>query len=154
MATYLPYLLSLGLIASKDTSADMLVLQEKTGPFRTWYQWTFVDFAFDSPVERQVAIETGEFVQENNLPLGIEVYKDRLFVTLPKWKPGVPATLAVLPRTPREASPLLVPYPNWRWHTTGGCNFEAEFNAEGSWELYQDLGTKFALGSTFCAKVF
>lgn len=47
------------------------------------------------------------------------MYEDRIFVTMPKWKPGVPATLAVIPRLPRETSPKLVPYPSWDWHTSG-----------------------------------
>lgn len=57
--------------------------------------------------------------QRNNFFLGVEVFKHRIFVSMPKWKPGVPATLAVIPRIPRESSPNLVPYPNWDWHRTG-----------------------------------
>ncbi|CAG9812796.1 unnamed protein product [Phaedon cochleariae] len=61
-------------------------------------------------------------ILEQNIPLektGVDVHGDRIFVSMPKWKTGVPATLAVLPRVPRELSPKLVPYPNWQWHQTG-----------------------------------
>lgn len=95
---------------------------ETTGPFKTWYYWDTLDFAYPTEVERELAIANKEFIPENNLPLGLEIYGDRIFVSMPKWKPGVPATLAVIPRVPREASPKLVPYPNWQWHNDGFCD--------------------------------
>ncbi|KAL3274484.1 hypothetical protein HHI36_015867 [Cryptolaemus montrouzieri] len=95
--------------------------QEKTGPFRTRYAWKQLDYDFHSSTDRSAAIILGEFVPENNLPLGVEVWKNKLFITMPKWKGGIPATLAVLPREPKEMSPLLVPYPSWEWHRTESC---------------------------------
>lgn len=92
---------------------------ERTGPFKTVYYWNQLDYAFPTEEARRRAIENRTFIQENNLPLGLEIYKDRLFVTMPKWKTGIPATLAVLPRVPKERSPKLVPYPNWEYHTAG-----------------------------------
>lgn len=92
---------------------------ERTGPFRTVYEWKQLDFDFPSESDRISAITNEYFVPENNLPLGIEVYKDRLFISMPKWKGGVPATLAVLPKNPKEVSPKLKPYPSWDWHTSG-----------------------------------
>lgn len=50
-----------------------------------------------------------------------KVWNGRTFVTLPKWKFGVPATLAVIPKN-ATSSPLLQPYPNWNWHVEGNCN--------------------------------
>ncbi|XP_050297849.1 protein yellow-like [Anthonomus grandis grandis] len=95
---------------------------EITGPFKTWYRWKTLDFAYPSLLERSKAIAKGDFVVENNLPLGIEVYKDRIFMSMPKWKPGVPVTLAQLPRVPKEESPPLMPYPNWDWHSEKSCD--------------------------------
>ncbi|CAH1979422.1 unnamed protein product [Acanthoscelides obtectus] len=95
---------------------------ERTGPFKIWYYWNQIDFAYLSPEDREKAILYGDFIPENNLPLGLEVWKDRLFVTMPKWKTGVPASLTVIPKVPREPSPKLVPYPSWRWHQTGTCD--------------------------------
>ncbi|KAK9680927.1 Major royal jelly protein [Popillia japonica] len=124
----LPYLLSLGLLTNNNLNyptnhkKDVQKHVETTGPFKTWYRWKEIDFAFESDFDRISAIENGGFIPENNLPLGLEVYKDRLFISLPKWKPGVPASLTVLPKVPVKRSPLLVPYPNWNWHAPGSCS--------------------------------
>ncbi|XP_028134442.2 protein yellow isoform X1 [Diabrotica virgifera virgifera] len=100
---------------------NQLINLETTGPFKTWYYWNVLDFAYPSETDRDIAIQNEDFIPKNNLPLGVEVYGNRIFVSMPKWKPGVPATLAVIPRVPKEPSPKLVPYPNWEWHTSGGC---------------------------------
>ncbi|XP_030751650.1 protein yellow-like [Sitophilus oryzae] len=95
---------------------------EVTGHFKTWYRWKVLDFAYPSAYARSRAISNKQYIPENNLPLGIEVYKNRIFISMPKWKPGVPVTLAQLPRVPKEESPLLVPYPNWEWHSERTCD--------------------------------
>lgn len=60
---------------------------------RVAFQWKELDFDFPSEKDRQEAIASGKFIPENNLPLGLEVYKDRLFVTVPRWRSGVAASL-------------------------------------------------------------
>ncbi|XP_022905064.1 dopaminechrome tautomerase-like isoform X2 [Onthophagus taurus] len=120
----LPYLLSLGALLTTPLKQEERkeVFSEKSGPFKTVFQWSQIDFLFESEVHRNSVLASGNFIQENNLPLGIEVYKNRIFISLPVWKSGVPATLTVLPTDSLEKSPLLVPYPNWSWHNTGSCN--------------------------------
>lgn len=93
--------------------------EETTGPFTTIYQWSVMDIEYPTEEERTIAISSQEFIPENNLPLGVEVYKDRMFISMPKWKPGIPITLAVLPTVPKEKSPKLVPYPSWNYHNSG-----------------------------------
>lgn len=63
------------------------------------YQWKQMDFEYPSNEERQAAIANGNFIPENVVPVGLEVYKNRLFVTLPRWKKGVPASLAYIDLT-------------------------------------------------------
>jgi hypothetical protein len=63
---------------------------------RVAYQWKQIDFEYPNIDERQLAITNETFIQENVMPVGIEVYKNRLFVTLPRWKKGVPASLAYI----------------------------------------------------------
>lgn len=57
------------------------------------FHWKQIDYAFPDENTRKAAIEAGEFVQENNLPLGLEVWNDKLFITVPRWKSGIPSSL-------------------------------------------------------------
>ncbi|XP_055641820.1 protein yellow [Toxorhynchites rutilus septentrionalis] len=84
---------------------------------RVAYQWNQIDFEFPSEAERQEAIRTGVYVPENVIPIGLEVYKKRLFVTLPRWKSGIPASLAYINiNDTTTKSPKLRPYPSWNAH--------------------------------------
>lgn len=83
---------------------------------RVAFQWKQLDFEFPTSDARQEAIDSREFVPENNLPLGLEVYGDRLFITVPRWKSGVPASLTYIKLTDPSDSPKLRPYPNWEAH--------------------------------------
>ena len=58
------------------------------------YRWNEIDYAYPTPEERQLAIENQTFIPENVIPVGLEVHENRLFVTFPRWKVGVPASLA------------------------------------------------------------
>lgn len=60
------------------------------------YQWKEIDFEFANDKQRQEAIDNGTFVVSNVIPMGLEVYKNRLFLTLARWKSGVPASLAYI----------------------------------------------------------
>lgn len=58
------------------------------------FEWKEVDFAYPSGAARQEAIRNRMFVPGNNVPVGLEVWNNKLFVTVPRWKTGVPASLA------------------------------------------------------------
>ncbi|KAI8436496.1 hypothetical protein MSG28_010047 [Choristoneura fumiferana] len=49
----------------------------------TVFEWNQLDFQYPSPEARQQAIDSKTFIPENNLPMGVEVFEDRLFVTVP-----------------------------------------------------------------------
>lgn len=57
------------------------------------FHWNYVDYAWQNPGVKEASLASGEFVPANNLPLGLEVWKDKLFITIPRWKNGVVATL-------------------------------------------------------------
>ncbi|XP_065220917.1 protein yellow-like [Planococcus citri] len=89
------------------TAAATNSLQER-------FSWKIVDFEFPSEDARNEAIRNGEFIPENNLPLGLERWRNKLFVTLPQWKSGTAATLTYIDLdATTEQSPKLKPYPNW-----------------------------------------
>ncbi|KAL0841213.1 hypothetical protein ABMA28_014949 [Loxostege sticticalis] len=105
------WLAMLGLARPQSIPADT-----ETPPFSTLYKWKHVDFAFPSPMHRAQALANGKYIPQNVLPLGLEVWGSRVWVTLPSWRKGVPATLATVPRAGGLASPSLMPYPDWSFH--------------------------------------
>lgn len=86
------------------------------------YEWTQLDFQFPTLDDRHQAIGNGTFIPENNMPMGIEVYGDRMFITVPRWRNGMPASLTYinLKGTGREFNFL----PTNRIAKTKGYNYE------------------------------
>nr|CAI5841418.1 unnamed protein product [Callosobruchus analis] len=48
------------------------------------FAWKEMDFAWPSKEAEEEATKSGEYIRENNLPLGIDTWKDKLFVTVPR----------------------------------------------------------------------
>ncbi|XP_026317605.1 protein yellow-like isoform X2 [Hyposmocoma kahamanoa] len=105
------WLTMLGMAPAQIMPADV-----DTPPFSTLYKWKHIDFEFPTPRHRRHALATRKYIAENVLPLGLEVWGTRVWVTLPSWRRGVPATLATIPRSGGLPSPVLKPYPNWSFH--------------------------------------
>ncbi|KAK7870497.1 hypothetical protein R5R35_002903 [Gryllus longicercus] len=121
----LPWLLSMSLVAGLGPSG--------AGRLREVFRWGQMDFMFPSASARHAALTSGAFQPANVLPLGLEVWQGRVFVSLPRWKPGIPATLATVPvdaaagaraasAAGASSSPPLRPYPGWAWHLQSGCD--------------------------------
>ncbi|KAJ8704962.1 hypothetical protein PYW08_012282 [Mythimna loreyi] len=53
------------------------------------------------------------FIQYNNIPIGFEVYHDKVFITVPRRRYGIPSTLNYVDlKSSKSSSPLLKPYPD------------------------------------------
>lgn len=48
------------------------------------YLWKELKYSWPSPEAEQAGISSGQYKPENNLPLGIEVWRNKLFVTVPR----------------------------------------------------------------------
>lgn len=73
---YAKFLLVLSLIACIRSSL-CAKLQEK-------FRWKEVAYAWPSESVKEDAIKSGRYQPENNLPLGLDVWKDKLFITVPR----------------------------------------------------------------------
>lgn len=60
------------------------------------FEWKQIDFDYPNENARAEAIKSGEFIPQNNLPLGVERWNNKLFVTCPRWKDGTAATLTYI----------------------------------------------------------
>ncbi|KAK7574212.1 hypothetical protein V9T40_011403 [Parthenolecanium corni] len=101
------------------------------------FEWKQVDFDFPNDNVRAEAIKNGEFIPQNNLPLGVERWRNKLFVTLPRWRDGTPATLTYIDLNTKEKSPKLKPYPNWEAHKIRENNGVAKITTV--FRLYVDV---------------
>lgn len=52
------------------------------------FSWNQLDFAFPSQSIKDQAIASGDYIPTNALPVGVEHYGNKLFVTVPRWKDG------------------------------------------------------------------
>ncbi|XP_011300266.1 protein yellow [Fopius arisanus] len=88
-------------------------------PFETIASWKKVAYNFPNDSLRESYTASNNYVQENIVPLGLNVWGDKLFITVPRWKKGVPATLNYVSlseataATSENSSLLLNPYPDW-----------------------------------------
>jgi hypothetical protein len=67
------------------------------------YGWKQVDFKFPSDQTRNRLVNNKEFIPENNVITGIKVQGQRIYLTVPRWRPGVPATLAYVDFNPQTS---------------------------------------------------
>jgi hypothetical protein len=63
------------------------------GRLKEMFGWKLLDFQFPDLNTKRMAIESGAYVQANNMPVGLDVWNDKLFITVPRWKTGVWSTL-------------------------------------------------------------
>ncbi|XP_021693794.1 major royal jelly protein 1 [Aedes aegypti] len=93
--------------------------QQTYGKQLRWVtQWKSLDFVFSSPREREEALASRRFIPENCIPLDMDVdyhsnaLRSRVFVTVPRFIEGIPATLGIISQQQGASGPLIEPYPN------------------------------------------
>ncbi|XP_033762703.1 protein yellow-like [Pecten maximus] len=87
------------------------------------YSWKSLDYSWPNETVKHSYIINKQFIVENNIISGIKVLDGNVYVTVPRWRPGVPSTLnkVITDPTNTEES-ILEPYPNWEMQTLGDCN--------------------------------
>nr|QNH91386.1 yellow [Harmonia axyridis] len=103
----------------------LLVIYQVQATYRLQerYAWNYIDYAFNDINHKVQAQITRNYIPENNLPVGIEVWNDKMFISVPRWKEGIPATLNYISLTDNNSkSPPLIPYPDWKSNELGNCN--------------------------------
>lgn len=52
------------------------------------YNWRQLDWVFPNQQTRDRAVASGDYIPTNGLPVGIERWQNKLFVTVPRWRNG------------------------------------------------------------------
>ncbi|CAL8129005.1 unnamed protein product [Orchesella dallaii] len=98
--------------------------------YEVFYQWKQIDYNFPNNSYRTELINNGGFIQKNCVPTGIKIFQDKVFITTPRYSPGVPYTLSVIPYKKsyfdqifrRNNGPKLTPYPSHQMNQIGTCS--------------------------------
>lgn len=91
--------------------------------FKVIREWHYVNFTWPNADVYGTAISKGLYVPENNIIAGIKHFGEEFYVTLPRMKNGVPATLAKIPAgIVQDTAPAFSPFPSWEMNNLGDCN--------------------------------
>jgi Major royal jelly protein len=84
------------------------------------YAFTVVNYTWDESHKYAEYLSSSRYIPENNLIAGINVLSDsEIFLTVPRWRNGIPATLNRL----NIETNTLTPFPSWEIQEEGkdGC---------------------------------
>ncbi|XP_050293188.1 protein yellow-like [Anthonomus grandis grandis] len=83
-----------------------------------YFEWNILDFEYPTKLNDMAR---GRIKLENALPVGIEFWHDKMFITVPRWKEGIPSTLNYVPILSPLKNPPLMPYPDLASNELGNC---------------------------------
>jgi hypothetical protein len=84
----------------------------------TLLQWDSVQFDWQSAAQKQKLIAQGFYIDRNCAIAGVKSYQGTVFVSVPRWKTGVPATFHTLD----QARQVLTPWPSWSAQALDNAN--------------------------------
>ncbi|CAH1800558.1 unnamed protein product [Owenia fusiformis] len=84
------------------------------------YEWASLDYDWPDETSRNDSISNGTFIVENNALTGLKLYKGDVFVTVPRWRLGVPSTMNKV--ITKGNANVLQPYPSWKMQEIGNCS--------------------------------
>ncbi|CAG9828884.1 unnamed protein product [Diabrotica balteata] len=89
----------------------------------TLYEWSYVNFTWNNPEQYTEAINTKRYIPQNLLIGGIRFFENDMYMSLPKYRPGVPATLTVVPKADsKSTNVLMTPFPSWEKNDDSDCD--------------------------------
>ncbi|CAK9829356.1 Protein yellow [Anthophora retusa] len=84
-------------------------------------KWTGGTFEWPCTTTKNMFKSSGKYISKNVIATRAAMYNDDAIVALPRFKPGVPATLAKISQDNKSCEATLVPYPCWSLQEEGTC---------------------------------
>lgn len=85
------------------------------------YKLTGTDLAFPCASTKNIYKNSGAYVPKNVIATRMQIWKDEAFIALPRYKHGVPFTLAKFSLKSKGCRATLVPFPCWSMQEEGNC---------------------------------
>lgn len=97
----------------------MLHAEEK--PTDPCVEWTGGSFEWPCSATKSMYKSTGKYISKNVIATRAQIVEDTVFVALPRYKSGVPATLAKTTFRKGSCQATLTPFPCWSMQEEGNC---------------------------------
>jgi len=82
------------------------------------YSWVTLDYDWQNLEQQQDYLNHEKYI--NNTVAGIKVWNNDIYVTVPRWRDGVPSTLNKV--IMKNGKLILQPYPSWEMQQIGNPN--------------------------------
>ncbi|KAJ8984322.1 hypothetical protein NQ317_012541 [Molorchus minor] len=76
-------------------------------------EWTGGQFDWPNSATKSIYKSTGRYIPKHIIATRAQVFKDDIFVALPRYKPGVPVTLARIGLKQKGCEAVMMPFPCW-----------------------------------------
>ncbi|XP_069111227.1 protein yellow-like [Argopecten irradians] len=86
---------------------------------RIMHKFVTLDYDWPNSTAKDSAIANEGYIVNNNIISGMKVYNDNVYVTVPRWRRGVPSTLNKI--IVSDGNSILEPFPSWEMQTIGDC---------------------------------
>ncbi|XP_045463141.1 protein yellow-like [Harmonia axyridis] len=122
VCNYFSFLL-LNYCAFPDNDRVIVGRTHAKNEFEVIHQWHFLNYTWPTSLTYNYAFNNIHYIPENNAPTGIKIYGGKIFLSIPRFRPGIPATLAYVSMIDggTRTNELLQPYPNWELNINRNC---------------------------------
>lgn len=84
-------------------------------------EWTGGSFHFPCEATEKIYQSSGRYLSKNVIATRAQIYQDEAIIAMPRYKPGVPVTLAKLSLKQKGCEAALTPFPCWSTQEEGNC---------------------------------
>lgn len=85
-------------------------------------EWVGGNFQWPHDATKKIYQNSGRFVSKNIIATRAQIYGDEAILALPRYKPGVPVTLAKINLKQSGCESILTPFPCWSQQEEGVCS--------------------------------
>lgn len=71
---------------------------------------------------RNIYMQSGRYISRNVIGTRTQIYKDRAFIAIPRYKSGIPFTLGTMNLKSKNCHATLAPFPCWSIQEEGNCH--------------------------------
>lgn len=81
---------------------------------RLMFEWVQLNYTWPNATVMDEYLADEKWIPQNCIVTGVKNFGSTTYVTVPRWRSGVPSTLNIVVNS-TDGTPLLQPFPNWDW---------------------------------------